>query len=344
MAKAFTLAAVIAACFFLLVVIYGCTPQKQPVPLKEDFFNYTTYFCPEQDCLQAFASQLRSAKASVNCALYSIDNTLLTELHPFHNTTARNITIEIVVDKNSKVAEKFLQGNSKNGFVLKHNSKGIMHNKYCVIDDSEIITGSFNPTAAAKNDYNDILVINSTTLAAFYSQNFNTLKENLRQPQPPIKYAPKTAALNDTILEVYFCPQDNCADAVIKVLEKANTSIIFAAYSFTSAEIANELILKSRNGVAVFGVIEKSTTGTAYSKDKVLAANGIHVLLESSKRLMHHKFFIVDNTTIITGSFNPTENADLRNDENAIIIGNAGLAEKYAEEFSRIIGNTPADS
>ena len=339
MAKAFAHAAVILICLVLTAVIYGCSPQEQPEPLKEEFFNYTAYFCSEQDCLQAFASQLRSAKASISCALYSIDNNLLADLASFHNASA-NITLNIVADKNSKVAEKFVQGNSNDGFVLKRNSKGIMHNKYCVIDDFEVITGSFNPTAAAKNDYNNMLVINSTTLAAFYSQNFNMLKENPPQTQPQIKPVPKVAALNDTIVKVHFCPQDNCASAVKRELEKANSSIIFAAYSFTSSEIANELILKSREGVHVSGVIEKSTTGNTYSKDKVLAANGIPVLLESSKKLMHHKFFIVDNRTLITGSFNPTENANSRNDENIIIITNAAVSEKYSDEFYRIYGDT----
>ena len=164
------------------------------------------------------------------------------------------------------------------------------------------------------------------------------LKENPQQPQPQIKSAPKVAVLNDTIVKVHFCPQDSCADAVKKELEKANSSILFAAYSFTSSEMANELILKSREGVRVSGVIEKSTAGSSYSKDKVLAANGIPVLLESSKRLMHHKFFVINGTTVITGSFNPTENANSRNDENIIIIVNAAVAEKYSDEFNRIYG------
>jgi len=51
---------------------------------------------------------------------------------------------------------------------------------------------------------------------------------------------------------------------------------------------------------------------------------------------MHHKVFIIDNETVITGSFNPTKNADLRNDENILIIHNKWIAKKYLKEFEKV--------
>ncbi len=326
-------------CIITAAVILSCTPQEQKNReiAREDSFNYTAYFCPEQDCPQAFASQLKSAKASIRCALYGIDGKLLSGLSEFRSPAAANITVEIIVDKNTKIPAAYLK--PAGGFVLKRSSKGIMHNKYCIIDNAEIITGSFNPTAAAKNDYNNIFIINSTSLAGFYLQDFNLLNGNLSPQHSPLQL-PKAVMLNDTLVQAYFCPHDNCANAVINKLEKANTSILFAAYSFTSAEIANELIIKSQSGITVSGIIEKSTTGSTYSKDKALSANRIPVLLEGTKRLMHHKFFVIDNRVVITGSFNPTENADKRNDENLIIIENAAVAEEYAVEFNRILNDS----
>ncbi|NQU78507.1 hypothetical protein HQ545_01935 [Candidatus Woesearchaeota archaeon] len=48
---------------------------------------------------------------------------------------------------------------------------------------------------------------------------------------------------------------------------------------------------------------------------------------------MHHKVLIIDNKTVVTGSFNPSKNGDEKNDENLIIIHDSDVAEKYAEEF-----------
>ncbi len=331
----------IIACLLFTALVLGCsagTKQQEPEPARESSFNYTVRFCSMEDCLRALATELTSAKKSVSCALYGIDSSLLSGLSSFQGSAASNFTMAVVVDENAKIAERFLNNSSAGGFVFKRNSKGIMHNKYCIIDDAQIITGSFNPTAAAKKDYNNLLIINSTNLAAFYSHDFNFLEENSPQPHTKIKSPTRSVMLNNTLVKAYFCPQDDCAAAVENELEKASSSILFAAYSFTSAGIANELILKSREGVAVSGIMEKSTTGSKYSKHAMMVANGVNVRLESSRRLMHHKFFVIDNRTVITGSFNPTENADTRNDENIIIIENAAVAEEYAAEFSTIYG------
>ncbi len=322
------------------VAIYGCTDAASSAGAvaREEHFNYTLSFCSEEgeDCLQNLAELLSAAKESAKCAFYRADESLIGNIP----VTA---AAEIIVDEKARIAAAT---NSANKTVYKSKSKGIMHNKYCIIDGITVITGSFNPTAAAKNDYNDLLVINSTSLAAFYNGNFERLKGSAGQKTAVTAAAAamaksanrKAAVLNDTATEVYFCPEDDCAEAVKEKIREANSSIAFAAYSFTHPEIANELILKRAEGLAVAGVIEKSTTGSRYSKHNVLAANGIGLWLEASKKLLHFKFFVIDNLTVITGSFNPTKNADERNDENIVIIRDKELAKEYAEEFNKIFG------
>ncbi len=336
-------AATITALAVSLIAVASVFLQdsQQEAAATEESFNYTVRFCSMEDCLHALASELKSAKKSVSCALYSIDNSLLSGLSSFYDSNPAEITAAMVFDGKAKAAAT----NLSHVKIYAAKSKGIMHNKYCTIDSARIITGSFNPTAAAKKDYNNVLMINSTALASFYGSDFEKLKPGNAARTPTAaavassKPRPKAAILNTTPVEVYFCPKDGCAEVVMEELRKAASSITFAAYAFTHPEIANELVLKASEGVAVAGVIEKSTTGSKYSKHHVLAANGINVTLESSKKLMHHKFFVVDNKTVITGSFNPTQNAAYRNDENIIIVENAALAQKYLEEFGRITGN-----
>ncbi len=309
--------------FCLCAVAYGCSAQQVQPVYREEFFNYTLHFCSEEDCTQLLAAQLTAASESVNCALYAISSDLLSVLQQ-----RSNVTISIVVDSKATIAG----GHIKSGMVYKYKGTGIMHNKYCIIDNRTIVTGSFNPTNAARNDYNNMLIINSTTLAAYYQKDFYGLQNSRRQAGS----AENTVVLNETSAEVHFCPADNCAAALIREIGQANRSITFAAYSFTSPEIANELVIKASQGISVSGIIEKSTTGSRYSKHKALAANGISLAIESSKKLMHHKFFVIDNETVITGSFNPTQNANTRNAENLIIIRNQKVAEGYTTEFNRI--------
>jgi len=51
---------------------------------------------------------------------------------------------------------------------------------------------------------------------------------------------------------------------------------------------------------------------------------------------MHHKVWIIDGKTVITGSFNPTKAGNEKNDENLVIIHDKEIAGQYLEEFKRI--------
>ncbi len=49
----------------------------------------------------------------------------------------------------------------------------------------------------------------------------------------------------------------------------------------------------------------------------------------------HHKVFVIDDKTAVTGSFNFSENADQSNDENVIVVTHSGIAAQYLHEFER---------
>jgi phosphatidylserine/phosphatidylglycerophosphate/cardiolipin synthase-like enzyme len=46
--------------------------------------------------------------------------------------------------------------------------------------------------------------------------------------------------------------------------------------------------------------------------------------------------FIIDNSTVVSGSYNPTSAGTSRNDENIIIIHDKRVAEKFVAEFERV--------
>ena len=52
--------------------------------------------------------------------------------------------------------------------------------------------------------------------------------------------------------------------------------------------------------------------------------------------LMHHKFAIVDNTILITGSFNWTMQAVMGNKENIIVTSEPLLLQPFVEEFKKL--------
>jgi len=131
-----------------------------------------------------------------------------------------------------------------------------------------------------------------------------------------------------------FCPEDNCAYNVKKAINNSKHSIYFMTFSFTHGGIATDLVIKHEQGVTIKGIFEKMQAGSKYSKFNLLDYQGIEVKKDNNPANMHHKVFIIDNETVITGSFNPSKNADENNDENILIIHDKAVAEKYLEEFN----------
>jgi phosphatidylserine/phosphatidylglycerophosphate/cardiolipin synthase-like enzyme len=140
--------------------------------------------------------------------------------------------------------------------------------------------------------------------------------------------------LNDKKIENYFCPEDSCSSHVIENLKEAKTEVYFLAFSFTHDGIGQTLLDLNNKGVRIQGVFEK-TRQNEFSEYYNLN-NSINVKWDEYKYVMHHKVFIIDNKTVITGSFNPTESADKSNDENVLIIHDEDIAKKYLKEFDQI--------
>ncbi|MFH0839380.1 MAG: phospholipase D family protein [Candidatus Omnitrophota bacterium] len=140
-------------------------------------------------------------------------------------------------------------------------------------------------------------------------------------------------------INVFFSPQDGCAKEVIYRIDQAQHSIYIVMYFFTSRDIAQALVRARQRGLEVRVCLhapEKSSEYDKYSKDGYLKNSGISVALIKGKGIMHNKFCIIDETIVLTGSYNWTKRAEYENDENMVVIRSKDVARLYKEEFDRI--------
>ena len=101
------------------------------------------------------------------------------------------------------------------------------------------------------------------------------------------------------------------------------------------------MIDKHRAGVDVRGVFEKRGSDTSYSQYPKMKNIGIPVKQDTNRWILHHKVIIIDGETVITGSFNFSNNAATTNEENILIIsGNHALAQVYLDEVARVYGDS----
>jgi len=133
--------------------------------------------------------------------------------------------------------------------------------------------------------------------------------------------------------EVYFSPKGGCAERIIQEIDRADSLIDVAMYSFTSEPIAEALVRAFRRGVRIRVLLDKGQAGGKYSKDEYLAQNGIEVVLDRRRGKMHNKFCIIDRNVLITGSYNWTKSAEEENQENMLVFEGSQVVEIYQERF-----------
>jgi phosphatidylserine/phosphatidylglycerophosphate/cardiolipin synthase-like enzyme len=146
----------------------------------------------------------------------------------------------------------------------------------------------------------------------------------------PAEKTEKTSVLN---WEVYFSPHGEATDAIIRELNKAKSTVLVQAYTFTSAPIAKALVNAHKIGVKVEVILDKSQRTDQYSSATFFLNAGIPVKIDAKHAIAHNKVMIIDRETVITGSFNFTKAAEENNAENLLIIRDKKLAERYIKNW-----------
>ena len=134
-------------------------------------------------------------------------------------------------------------------------------------------------------------------------------------------------------VEVYFSPHGGATDAIIRELNKAKTTVLVQAYTFTSAPIAKALLNAHKRRVKVDVILDKSQRTQKYSSATFLYNQGIPVKIDAKHAIAHNKVMIIDGETVITGSFNFTKAAEENNAENLLVIRDKKLAERYTKNW-----------
>jgi phosphatidylserine/phosphatidylglycerophosphate/cardiolipin synthase-like enzyme len=127
-----------------------------------------------------------------------------------------------------------------------------------------------------------------------------------------------------------FTPPQNCTGLIVDTINHATKSIYVQAYSFTSAPIMHALSAAQSRGVEVKVLLDKSQKSRKSNSASIyLRSHNIPVWIDDEPDIAHNKVMILDEATVITGSFNFTNAAQFRNAENVIVIKNDEIAKRY---------------
>jgi phosphatidylserine/phosphatidylglycerophosphate/cardiolipin synthase-like enzyme len=282
-------------------------------------------------------ASIDAARLTVDLAVYSLNlRSIRDALIRAHE---RGVQVRVVMESDN------MDGSAPQALieagipVLGDRREGLMHDKFVVIDRSELWMGSMNFTySGAYEDNNQLLLFRSVKMAENYTKEFEEMFLDDKFGDNVVRETPNPKiSIDDTRMDVYFSPDDGVAIPVLEILNNAEESIYFMAFSFTTDEFGEAIRLKAENGLTVAGVMEdqqvRSNIGTEYDPFKQA---GLDVFIDGIEGQMHHKTMIIDERIVITGSYNFSRSAEIRNDENLIVIYSEEIADFYLQEFQRV--------
>lgn len=127
---------------------------------------------------------------------------------------------------------------------------------------------------------------------------------------------------------------------LIEQINGAKESLKIAVTWFTNHDIFNALLGKLKEGSITIDLIvlnDRINNKREGLKFQDLIGDKGRFYYCSVDNLVHHKFCLIDDARVITGSYNWTYYAEKRNWENIVILDNKEIVTGFKEEFDLII-------
>lgn len=287
---------------------------------------------------EVIAESIRGARGTVDIAAFELDSPAITSALVDAHT--RGVRVRMVTDNEHGIGaarSTVPQLLSVNIPVVDDNRSGLMHNKFIIIDSQIVWTGALNYTGTGTfTNNNNALMLRSRRAVEAFQQEFEEMFTQ-REFGSSRSASSAVAFVQDGIpVRIVFAPEDNVDDVIIEELSRATSSIRFMAFSFTLSNVRDEVLAAAGRGVDVAGVVETRQSTESFAALPTLFCNGVDVRQDGNSGPLHHKVFIIDNETVLTGSFNFSASATNNNDENMVIIRDPDLAAQYLAEFERV--------
>lgn len=286
-----------------------------PAPLPSSQGPAQLYSNQTNDNLSLlFSEAISRAKRSIVLAVYSLtDQEMIKSLKEASN---EGVDLHIVCDAE---ASPGISHRLPEAHLTKRSGTGLMHQKILVIDGFEVWLSSANMTYNSLHVHDNLVAgVKNKELAAL-------LIARIKSMDSEGGYTPllhQTIEAGGQSVELWMLPDDNEALSRLKyLLRTAEKSIKVAMFTWTRQDFANELIAAGLRGIKVEVIIDRySGKGASKKVVQLLDKGGITPQLSTGNKLLHHKFALIDDSTLVHGSANWTLAAFQENDDYFIVI------------------------
>jgi mitochondrial cardiolipin hydrolase len=142
------------------------------------------------------------------------------------------------------------------------------------------------------------------------------------------------------MMETKFARTESLADVIMDLMHEAARSIDGALYRFSHPGLAQALEEAVERGVRVRLLIDGNKYRESRITQELLAETMIPFRQAFGRQgrgsKMHHKFVVLDQQTVLTGSYNWTHESEDENHENILILKDPAAVVAYSQEFEAL--------
>ncbi len=282
--------------------------------------------------LNALIELIGNAQKTLDIAIYSFS--LKSIAIALTRACQRNVRVRLVMERESAKSDYFPNSPACPAIKLDENS-ALMHEKFMIIDEASVWIGSLNWTCLdLYTDANNVLLIHDASIAASFKQEFDEMFSGHFGKK---KTNPSYTRVNvdETMIDLFFLPNKNAHNALHRKIDTARSSIYIAMYAFTDNLLKEALLDAKAHGVQVHAVWDYQSL-TISGSDVLAMVNRDVGVLDALAGLVHHKFAVIDEKTVIMGSANWSRAGFESNDENLLIIEDAQIARAYLAHWKQL--------
>lgn len=159
-------------------------------------------FFPSEESLNRVIAYLNSAKRTMEISIFTITNNRLADA--LRRAKDRGVAVRVISDDaNLEMLGSDVRALQDYGIPIKVDAdlKSHMHNKFVLIDDNVLMTGSFNWTVqAVKKNQENLAVVEDPVLVGLFKQEFEKLWLQFNPPLPKAE-APVVTISTETSAE-----------------------------------------------------------------------------------------------------------------------------------------------
>ncbi len=334
-------------------------PEKYAPLYVDDYIelfatDFTKYFYPVNHCnttvCKSLVYNITKAKETIDFAVYGIYNEPEI-INALKKAKQRGVKIRWVYDLDS--SGNSIYSHTKNTVIILSNARSdidnkyansIMHNKFFIFDNKSVWLGSANVSDTDLSGFNanTVTLIKSPKIAALYRKEFEQMYSGSFHKDKQKTENNENIKLGQSVVSVYFSPQDKpIQNRIIPLIKNAKKYIYIPVFVITEKSLVQELKNAYARGVDVKILTDATGAANKYSPVNDMRKSGLKVKVENRAGKMHSKSIVIDDEYLVVGSMNFSKSGENYNDENIVVIQDKKIPAVYRKHFMHLWNSIP---